>query len=150
MATTQSTERPSWLFPLDARVTLAVGRALRERFRIEACGRCGGPNVFSKLQPIARCFRCGERYALIGVAPHNVSWRRCALCEKQNMAGRAVRQLYCSKCAGLTRTARTTRLRWKAARDKDALDSTNKHAGESEAIPPDPDSSSIQGSGSVR
>jgi hypothetical protein len=54
--------------PIDPRVENHVAVALDQRFRIDACPSCGGPRVYSKTKPLARCFACGDRTELNVVA----------------------------------------------------------------------------------
>src|SRR5205814_7682695 len=109
-----STVSPQTLIhvPLDQRAITAVGVALKQGFRIEACDHCGGPKMFSKIQPVARCLRCGTRYPQPAVREHKTSWRRCALCHEPDMAGVPLNRSYCRACSRLSRTERAKRLRW--------------------------------------
>lgn len=36
-----------------------IARAMDERFTIDACPSCGGPRIYSKISPKAKCFGCG-------------------------------------------------------------------------------------------
>lgn len=128
-------------WPVDGRTQLAVDAAVKQRFRIGFCPECGGPDVFSKTTPTSKCFRCGTRHEHLGVKQHKTSWRRCGLCEKQNMAGIALTQRYCHDCQSLTRHERTKRLRWKAERaatiDKPPSETPIDPASSSQETPKD-------------
>ena len=118
-------------YPLHEWTVIMTGQAMRERFRIESCAVCGGPEVFSKIAPRSRCFRCGARREHLGVKQHKVSWRRCALCGQQNMAGIPLNRRYCHGCGALTAGERAKRLRWKRERES-TPESPNEIKGESE------------------
>lgn len=126
--------------PVDARVMLAIGKAVKEHYRIERCEVCGGPQVFSKVSALSRCFRCGHRRELVAVAQHKVSWRRCELCDKQNMAGVPIRGRLCRDCQALSDRERRKRLRWKRERVGSAPESANEIKGVST---PDPESGTL-------
>lgn len=69
----------SW--PLDSRTGAIVAQAAAQHFTIKCCERCGGPEIFSKLRPLARCFRCGTQRQLEKVAPM-AKRRQCRSCRK--------------------------------------------------------------------
>lgn len=103
--------------PIDQHVVSAVGEAIRQRYRIEPCAACGGPEVFSKHRPLSRCLRCHALREHLAPKQHKTSWRRCALCNEQAMAGIPLNKRYCRDCAALSSHERTKRLRWKAERE---------------------------------
>lgn len=104
-----------WSLPCDVQLAIAV--AVKEHYRIDLCAACGGPEVFSKKTPQSRCFRCGMPREYMAVKQHKTSWRRCALCDKQNMAGIPLNRNYCRDCQALSDHERQKRLRWKAERE---------------------------------
>jgi hypothetical protein len=95
----------------------ALGVALKQHYRVGMCPVCGGPDVFSKEKPFSRCLRCWSRRDYMAVKQHKDSWRRCALCDKPDMAGVPVNRRYCGACQALTPHERAKRLRWKAERE---------------------------------
>jgi hypothetical protein len=109
--------------PMDPRTAIAVSEAIRQRFRIELCPTCGiGPEIFSKVLPISKCLRCGARREHLAPKQHKTSWRRCALCGEQTMAGIPQNRQYCLPCSRLSAHERAKRLRWKQdASDRAAL-----------------------------
>jgi|KBSMisStandDraft_5_1062788.scaffolds.fasta_scaffold377073_3 hypothetical protein len=111
----------------DQRVVLAVGVAMQQRCRIERCAVCGGPEVFSKHRPRSRCLRCGSAREHLAPKQHASSWRRCAVCREQTMAGRPLRATLCRLCAGLSSRERSKRRRWEVER-RTGLSSTPPNA----------------------
>ena len=105
------------LWPVHQPSMLAVGAAVKQGYRIEPCPVCGGPEIFSKIQPKSRCFRCGALREHMAVKQHKTSWRRCALCNKPAMAGISLDRRYCAKCQSLSDHERAKRRRWKAERE---------------------------------
>ncbi len=101
---------------VDQNVVTAVGEAMRQRYRIEPCAVCGGPEVFSKIHRLSRCLRCRTLREHLAVKQHKTSWRRCALCDKQTMAGVPLNKRYCPTCQALSGHERAKQLRWKAER----------------------------------
>jgi hypothetical protein len=66
-----------------------------EGFTIKACLECGGPEIFSKVRPLAKCVRCGVRRDLPMIRPVPRRWR----CERCRTLFRAVLGVkYCGKC----------------------------------------------------
>jgi len=63
----------------------------------------------------------------MAVKQHKTSWRRCALCDQQNMAGVPLSRAYCRDCQALSSRERAKRLRWKAERVQTASESVNKN-----------------------
>lgn len=94
----------------------ALDRAKKARHRVDACPECGGPRVYSRISPKARCFRCATGFDLSHTTTLKPSIRRCKLCRKQNMAGRPIKNDYCAECWGLSPRERSKRLRWAAER----------------------------------
>jgi hypothetical protein len=123
--------------PMDWRTTEATAAAIKQKFRIEPCAYCGGPEVFSKINPTSRCLRCGRSRQHLAVKQHKTSWRRCALCDQQNMAGVPLTRAYCRECQALTKWERAKRLRWKAERQPTASESANKNGPAFEATSPE-------------
>jgi hypothetical protein len=104
--------------PMDPRTAVAVSEAIRQKFRIELCAACGiGPEIFSKVLPLSKCLRCGARRDHLAVKQHKTSWRRCALCGEQTMAGIPQNRQYCLPCSRLSSHERAKRLRWKQEAD---------------------------------
>lgn len=77
--------------PIDIRTLTILDQALREHFTVNACAHCGGPEVFSKITPRARCVACGTVRELAQVAPTVRRWQ-CDRCRKfyRAVLGRAV------------------------------------------------------------
>lgn len=94
------------------RRTDAVMRAMAAGHRMDNCPDCGGPRVFSKIRPEARCFRCAKPFELTHVVTKKSSFRKCELCRKPNMAGRSMNSTLCAKCAGMSANERAKRRRW--------------------------------------
>ena len=114
----------SW--PLDHRTGDRVGQAMKEHFRIEPCGQCGGPEVFSKIKPISRCFRCGASREHMAVKQHKISFRRCACCHEQKMAGVPINKSYCKRCEAMGSRQRAKQIRRRAERVLAVSKSTNE------------------------
>jgi len=129
-------------FPMHWRATAGTIEAIKGKFRIEACARCGGPEVFSKISPVSRCLRCGALRQHMAVKQHKTSWRRCALCDQQNMAGIPLSRAYCRDCQALSSRERAKRLRWKAERVQTALENANKNGPVLEVTAPEPSTAS--------
>lgn len=66
---------------IDQHVLAIVDRALAERFTVRPCPTCGGPEIASKIRPLARRFACGTRRALAALAPAVRRWR-CDRCRR--------------------------------------------------------------------
>ena len=114
-------------FPMTMRSIMATEQAMKQGYRIEPCAKCGGPFVYAKTTPAARCLRCGHRSELKSIKAHKTSFRRCAVCDKQNMIGVSVNSKYCRTCEALPPRQRAKLLRWKAERVKSPSDSPNKN-----------------------
>ena len=114
--------------PIYQYVVDAVGVAMCEHYRIERCSRCGGPEVFSKLKAISRCLRCGHIRQHLAVKQHKSSWRRCAACGEQRMAGVPLSHKFCRTCSALTRAERAKILRWRLERNKVPIETSIKPA----------------------
>jgi hypothetical protein len=110
-------------FQQPMRAQLTFERAVKEKHRVDQCPSCGGPRVYSKIHPEARCFRCAERFELSHATTLKPSFRRCSLCRKQNMAGRSLTATLCVECLRLSSHERAKRRRW--ALDKTILDKSS-------------------------
>src|SRR5713226_1240988 len=64
---------------LDPRVSDRLARVQREHYKIGVCAGCGGPEVFAKTKPAARCLRCGRYRVLAAIAPYAKA-HRCLAC----------------------------------------------------------------------
>jgi hypothetical protein len=62
------------------RTMAVVAQAMAERFTIDLCP-CGGPRIYSKVTPFAKCFGCGVKTELktVKVQDRRV---RCDTCKK--------------------------------------------------------------------
>src|SRR5262249_45525270 len=100
-------------FPLRSEVQDQLAKAVRDGFRMAPCAVCGGPEIFSQLDPTrSRCLRCGT-VRISDVANPQTSWRRCACCGKQTMTGQPMRLRFCADCAKLSPKQR----RWRQTRE---------------------------------
>ena len=104
--------------PLDPLVCDAVERAKKARHRLTACGDCLGPVEHDPRERSSRCLNCHRRERYVEADDVAVSFRRCELCGRQNMAGRRLQAKFCAGCAGLSAGHRTRRLRWKQESEK--------------------------------
>ena len=65
--------------PLDPHICDRLARAQREHYKIGVWASCGGPEVFAKTKPAARCLRCGRRRTI--TEPTD---RLCGTCKRAN------------------------------------------------------------------
>src|ERR1700674_3245892 len=96
---------------LDPRVCDRLVRAQREHYKIGLCSACGGPEVFAKTKPAAKCLRCGRFRTLDAIAAHKKR-HRCLSCWKIFYS--VVNWQQCEKCrakSGVTRPATAPGLR---------------------------------------
>jgi hypothetical protein len=111
-------ETRSHPYPLRPEVQDQLAAALK--FRMERCGTCGGPEIFSKREPTkSRCLRCGTRRELAIEKPA-VSFRRCQFCREQTMTGRPIAAKLCLACSRLSAKQRQRRLRLRQEAEVDA------------------------------
>ena len=89
--------------PLDPRVCDRLARAQRQRYKIGVCPSCGGPEVFAKTKPAARCLRCGQFRVLAAIAPVAKA-HRCLTCRRLFYSVTNYRQ--CEKCRAKSRVTR--------------------------------------------
>jgi hypothetical protein len=86
--------------PLDPRVCDLIEAAQRQHYKIGVCATCGGPELYSKTKPVARCLRCRRSRDLGAIAPH-AKRHRCLRCRKIFYS--VTNWQYCEKCRGKSR-----------------------------------------------
>jgi hypothetical protein len=92
---------------IDPRVCDRLARAQHEHYKIGVCAGCGGPEVFAKTKPAARCLRCGRYRVLAAIAPYAKA-HRCLGCRRLFYS--VMNYQKCEKCrakSGVTRPAKT-------------------------------------------
>jgi hypothetical protein len=97
--------------PLDPRVCDRLARAQREHYKIGVCAACGGPEVFAKTKPAARCLRCGRYRVLAAIAPYAKA-HRCLGCRRLFYS--VINYQKCDKCrakSGVTSPGKVPGLR---------------------------------------
>ena len=98
----QATPSPSTP-AIDPRVCDLIERAQREHYRIGTCPACGGPEIFAKTKPAAKCLQCGRYRELEAIAPHTKR-HRCLACRKIFYS--VVNWQKCEKCRAKSRVNR--------------------------------------------
>lgn len=94
-------------FPTDYWTIHCTGEAMAQKYRITTCERCLGARVYSKKTPKSRCFRCGFVWdELTAIKQTKLSWRRCKLCNRQDMAGLSLKEAFCPRCRDLSASER--------------------------------------------
>ena len=77
----QASTPPSTAFAIDPRLCDRLEAAQRALYKIGRCDACGGPELFAKSKPAAKCLRCGRYRTLDAIGPH-AKRHRCLSCWK--------------------------------------------------------------------
>jgi len=94
---------------IDQRSLAVLKQVQDERFTIKTCSKCSGPQIFSKIKPLARCFGCGVMAELTKVATVSRRWK-CSTCRKFFHAVLGTDSCPACQKAGKTKAARECRL----------------------------------------